>query len=74
MEAVYTLRKDVISNEQNKDFISYGINVFNLNGELTEIVPGAFDDKQKASEFITLCNSEKVESVHLQNILDDFLY
>lgn len=71
MEAVYTLRKDVIAGEDNRDTIAYGINIFDFSGELSEIVPGVFEDKAKAKEFITLCNSEKLETIHLRDALSD---
>ena len=72
MDAVYTLRKDVITDDAGSDKISYGINAYKYSGELSEAHPNLFCDKQKAVEFITLCNAEQLELTHLKNVLADF--
>ena len=73
MDAVYTLRKDVITDNAGNDKISYGINAYKYSGELSEAHPNIFCNKQIAVEFITLCNSEKLELTHLKCVLEDIL-
>ena len=71
MEAIYTLKKDVISDENGNDSVGYTICAHRLTGEVAQIVPQAFTDKKEAMDFIELCNTERLELTHLYNALED---
>ncbi len=66
----YKLRIDTISNE--KTYTAYGIDVFK-NNQVIKSYPDLFIDCNKAQNFVHLLNSEKLELVHLEDVLEDAL-
>lgn len=51
---------------------SYGIKVF-LQGRLILHVPDVFCERQKALDFVRLCNAEQPEPIHLTELIEDAL-
>ncbi len=70
MQVTYTLRTDILIDEENHKHTVYGINALDFENVLKSIAD-IFFDKQKAENFIELCNEEKLELVHLQDVIED---
>lgn len=73
MQVIYTLRTDIVTDEDNHKHIVYGVNALDSFKNVLKSVADIFFDKQKAEEFIELCNEEKLELVHLENVIEDVL-
>lgn len=71
MQVKYTLRTDILNDESNQKHTVYGITALDNFGNVLETIEDIFLSKEKAEEFIELCNEEKLELVHLQNVVDD---
>ena len=73
MQVIYTLRTDIVTDEDNHKHIVYGINALDIFGSVLKSVDDIFFDKNKAEEFVKLCNEEKLELNHLQDVVEDVL-
>lgn len=73
MQVKYILRADTVTDEDNREHLVYGITAVDTRGNVLESYEDIFFDKQKAEEFIELCNEEKLELVHLENVIEDVL-
>jgi len=73
MQVTYTLKTDIVKDEDNCEFLVYGITAIDSNGNVLDAYEDIFFDKQKAEEFIELCNEEKLELIHLPDVIDDIL-
>lgn len=73
MQVTYTLRTDIVTDEDNHKHIVYGINALDSFGSVLKSVDNIFFSKQKAEEFIELCNEEKLELIHLKDVIEDIL-
>lgn len=73
MQVKYTLRTDIVTDEDNNKHTVYGVDALNRFENVLESVADIFFDKQKAEAFIDLCNEEKLELIHLQNVIEDVL-
>lgn len=71
MQVKYTLRTDILNDENNQKHTVYGITALDSFGNVLETIEDIFSNKEKAEEFIELCNEEKLELIHLQNVVDD---
>lgn len=69
----YKLREDVLAlNEQS--YKTYGIDV--LDTKTKEILKSVEDislDKSPLEELISLCNELELDTVHLEDVIEDFL-
>ena len=74
MDFVYVLCSDIVTDEDNNKYTVYGITAINYNNQILDSIPDIFFDKEKAEEFIELCNCEKVELIHLQDLAEDQLF
>lgn len=54
---------------------SYGIAVISIEDNITVIssIEDITDEQEGVAKLVELCNTEKLEMEHLQNIVDDFL-
>lgn len=54
---------------------SYGIAVISTEDKITVIssVEDISDDREELAKLVELCNSEKLEMEHLQNVVEDFI-
>lgn len=54
---------------------SYGIAVISIDDNVTVLssVEDISDDRDDLANLVELCNTEKLEMEHLQNVVDDFL-
>ena len=64
MRVKYVLREDT----------AYGVTALDKNGKVLANVPAILLDKEKMKNFVELCNSEKVELVHLADVIEDLKY
>lgn len=69
----YILRTDILTDEENRRHTVYGITALDSRGNVLQSVADIFFCKEKAENFITLCNEEKLELIHLQNVIEDVL-
>ena len=74
MQVKYILRTDVVKDEDNKKYTVYGITALDNFGNVLKTFEDIFFSKQKAEEFVELCNHEKLELIHLQDVVEDVLY
>lgn len=68
------LRTDVVTDEENQKYTVYGITSLDSFGNVLNTFEDIFFSKQKAEEFVELCNDEKLELIHLQDVVEDVLY
>lgn len=73
MKFRYILRVDTVADELGHKHIVYGITALNGRGIEVDSFPDIFFDRQKAEDFVELCNSEKLELIHLADAVDDIL-
>ena len=71
MQVTYILRADTLTNKNNCKYTVYGISALDNFGNVLKTVQNIFCNKQKAKAFIKLCNQEKLELIHLQDVIDD---
>ncbi len=69
----YILRTDIVTDEENRKHTVYGITALDSFGNVLKTAQDIFFCKQKAEEFIELCNSGKLELIHLQNVVEDIV-
>ncbi len=72
-DITYTLRCDTVLDEEGQAYTVYGITALNNSGKELASFPDMFFDKQKAIDFVNLCNSERLELVHLADVVEDAL-
>ncbi len=73
MQVKYTLRTDIVTDEDNNKHTVYGVDALDRFENVLESVADIFFDKLKAEEFIKLCNEEKLELIHLEDVIEDAL-
>ena len=73
MRITYELRTDIVNDEERCSYIVYGIMAKNIRGKTLQSIPDIFFDREKAEEFVNLCNSEKLELVHLMDVIEEIL-
>ena len=71
MSVRYILRIDAVTDEDNQWHIVYGITALDCKGMERASFADIFFDKWKAQEFVNLCNFEKLELIHLADVIDD---
>lgn len=69
MESIYELRTDTITTDNGETISTYGITTLMIQ----ESIPNIFFDKSAALDFISLCNKEKLEPIHLNCVIEDLL-
>ena len=67
----YKLQKQVI-NVEGQSYNTYSILCYR-NGKLLTKIFDAFADETHAKRFVNMCNTNKLDPIHLQNVLDDYL-
>ena len=72
-DIAYILRCDTVTDEDDCPHIVYGITALNCFGKTLATFADIFFDKQKAIDFVKLCNSERLELIHLADVVEDAL-
>ena len=70
----YTLRSDIVTDEDDVDYIVYGITAKNKEGEVLDSIPDIFFDKVRAQDFVSFCNNENVKINQLADLAEKQLY
>lgn len=73
MKVKYILRTDIVTDNRNQKYTTYGISAINNINNVLKTFPHIFFSKDKAEEFVELCNDEKLELIHLQDVVEDAL-
>lgn len=71
MEYTYRLKEDITFDEEGKKHTSYGIEALDNCGNQLKSVSDIFLDRKKAEDFINLCNTEKLDIIHLMDTIED---
>lgn len=69
MKHIYCLRTDTFTADNGQAETAYGITVLKEEKSISNI----FSDKSEAIDFINRCNAEKLEFIHLENVIEDML-
>ncbi|MBQ7821905.1 MAG: hypothetical protein IJ391_06455 [Clostridia bacterium] len=72
MKCTYKIRTDNILDEDNNTHTVYGIEVWQDN-ILLKAVPDVFVDHDRAKTLVMLCNNEKLDPIHLMDVIEDEL-
>lgn len=67
------MRTDIALDEDGESHTVFGIDALDCFGQVIKSVPDIFFDRGKAESFIDLCNSQKLEFVHLMDVIYDIL-
>ena len=70
----YVLRSDIVTDEDDNDYIVYGITAKNKNDEVLDSIPDIFFDKGRAEDFVIFCNNENVPLKDLTELAEKQLY
>ena len=73
MTYTYCMRKDIIHDEEKKEYVVYGIEVISHKGKLLLSFPDVFFDRKKAEHFVKLCNEAGLSLIHLPCAIEDAL-
>lgn len=66
---IYNLRTDNVTDENGQNISVYGITVLKIE----ESIPNIFSDESEAKNFVSLCNREKLEPIHLHSVIEDLM-
>jgi len=67
-EIFYRIRED-----RENGQTSYGVEVWE-NNVLTEYIPNVFTEKGHAEKLVNTCNSYKVPSIHIRDIIENMYF
>ncbi len=73
MAYTYCIRKDTLHDEEMRSYIVYGIEAISSDGEILLSFSDIFFDKQRAEQFVCLCNEESLSLIHLPGVVEDAL-
>lgn len=73
MNVKYILHSSAVIDEENNRYSVYGITAINKKEKILKTISDIFFDKDKAKDFINLCNNEKIELIHIEDIVEDQL-
>ncbi len=71
MDINYRICEGVYTDEQGRRYSAFGIEAVRSTGEIGESFPDIFFDEVQARQLVELCNRERVEPVHLFDIVTD---
>ena len=74
MICIYQVRTDTITGEEGEAVKVYGISAIDPDTlKAKDSIPDVFFDKEKAEAFVALCNSLKLDLIHLRDVVEDQL-
>ena len=68
MKNTYSVRSDIIKDDQDKPCIVYGLNI-----DGAEPIPNIFISRSEAARFSSLCNRLHLSPIHIHEVIDDLL-
>ena len=69
----YLLRSD-LSVLNKKRITTYGIRVIDGNCHTVKSIPHIFLERKKAVEFVARCNTENLDPIHIDDVIEDLKY
>ncbi|MBQ3970167.1 MAG: hypothetical protein II685_06770 [Clostridia bacterium] len=70
----YKLTEDNIFNETLGSYAAYGIEAFDDVKNCSVVnIPDIFPDKSSAEKYIELFNKEKLDLIHLENVIENII-
>lgn len=73
MSYIYRLNELLITGADGKEHIVYGIEAIDSDLRILLSIHDIFFEKQKASDFVNLCNQCGLSLIHLKDVAEDFL-
>ena len=73
MPYMYCIRNEIKFDEEEKEHVVYGIEAVDTTGEILLSFSDVFFDKQKAEDFVNLCNSGRLSLLHFADVVEDVL-
>lgn len=73
MRYTYTVRQDLIKNEDEKETPVFGIDTFDESGRLVASLPDIFTNKERTERLAQLCTEQDLDAVHLKDVVEDML-
>ena len=73
MYYTYQMREDCLRDEQGAEWIVYGLDAIDAQGHVLFSFADIFFDRESAKNFVQICNEQKVELLHIQEVVDDAL-
>ena len=73
MSYIYRLNELLITGADGKEHIVYGIEAIDSDLRILLSIHDIFFEKQKASDFVDLCNQCGLSLIHLKDAAEDFL-
>lgn len=73
-EINYILHSSIATDEDDNDYIVYGITAQNQKGEVLDSIPDIFFDKERAKGFVSFCNNKNVNLRDLAELAEKQLY
>ena len=68
MKNTYSVRTDVIKDDQNTTNIVYGLNIIG-----SDPIPNIFTSRSEAARFSSICNRLDLSPIHIHDVIDDLL-
>lgn len=74
MKYIYVIRVDIISNEADNTYTVYGVEAIDTRkGTVLSSYPDIFTDLKEAESVIQLLNEEKLDIIHLPDVINDII-
>ena len=73
MTCTYRLKTGKVMDEELSEHIVYGIEAAAADGKIIMDIPDVSTDFSTANKLVSLCNSENLDSIHLFDVIEDFL-
>lgn len=73
MNFTYQTTTDVSLDEDNESVSVYGIEAVDRKGHVLRCIPNIFTNRDLAEKFVSLCNAEALELIHLDDVIEDML-
>lgn len=66
---MYKVTQDLVTNENDQTYTAFGIEY----PEEDLYIPDVFFDRERAEEFVALCNKLDLNPLHIFDVLEDIL-
>lgn len=71
MKYTYRVRIGTVYNEEGSAYLSYGVEALNEKGEALDSVSDVFLNKDRAEQFVRICNRGELSLIHLKDAIED---
>ncbi len=72
MKFMYKLRDDQVLDQNGEAHTVYGIELWE-DGVCVRAVSDVFFARERAAEFVSLCNRLQLSAIHLEDVIEDVL-